>query len=805
MIFTIYFPEYSPEEKLQEDNDCEFERASRFIESHPTLLSDIQHDSSLYLQSVISHDVDTGVPIGVTAESASSSDLLYKGARITVEESVYATISFCQSEHISGSGLGRLLGLIEIHCPENNKLLKTDHMFFKKLESVDTPFEVTHYCSRCFKFRQSSKDLCDTCTDPKRKVDYFVKPPLKSQFDKKFSRKEFVESLRHKKNRTKQKEENYEDIYDGEVYKDAEKIYLKNEYGLTLMWYTDGIALYECSTFSLWPFFFVICELPIHERFKPENIIMGGLWGSHEKPHPNIFLQAVTSELIELRNGTEFSVHGLDVKVPICICLLCGTADGPAKAAFLNLKTHMGFFSCPKCLIEGQKDLDSEDVMVFPHQEVLIPRTEENYQEHLDKAQELKRKKKTTKDPTSFMGVKGPTLLTHMLPFCPFRTTGIDSLHCIYLGVMKNLLTLLFDSKFKEKPFSLFSKTKEVNDVIQAIQLPHFVQREILPVDKIAFMKGSVLRNFFFHFMLPVFYKIMKDEYFDNIVDLVKGVSLLNTDSVSKNDIALSDQHLTAFCKNFQRLYGLRRMTFNIHLLRHLPKCVEELGPLQIVSCFRLEEINGKLANLAHGTRHAGLQVASGLSLVSELARKVRKLPDGIAKSYCEFLMYKWKRLNIREKICDDIFVIGSFDDSSPYSEEIDEMLSQLYTDLFNAQIFTRLYKSNLMYVASSYGKGSRDSSFVKFSQGNESCFGEVLCFIKVSKPATYEPDVLAYIKRFTVSPFSDDHDINFMHRFVPSDGNVVVVPVSDLQTVCFKSVAKFLYVSELLNRFELE
>lgn len=559
------FTEYSEKDAFQEDSDSETVCAGRVIESCPVPLSDIQHDASVYVQSVISDDLDTGV----SGEPVNSCDLVYKGARLTVEESVYATISFCQSEHVSGRGLGRLLGLLDLHCPEDNNLLKTSHMFFKQLESVDTSFEVTHYCSLCFKFRQSSTNLCDTCTDPKRKVDYFVALPLKPQFEKLYSRPGFAESLKYKRNRTKINEDNYEDIYDAKTYKNAEQIFLKNDCDLSLMWYTDGIALYECSSFSLWPFFFVINELPPHERYKPENIIMAGLWGSHEKPHPNIFLQAVTAELIELRNGTDFFVYDSNDNVVVRICVLCGTADAPAKASFLNLKSHMGFFSCPKCLIKGKKDEDTGDVMVFPHQESLVPRTPENYQVHLDVTLELKRNKKTAKDPTSFMGVKGQTLLAKMLLLCLFQTTGIDSLHCIYLGVMKQLLTLLFDIKYKEKAFSLYAKIKEVNDMIAGLQLPHYVERELLPVDKLAFMKGSVLRNFLFYFMLPLFHKVMKDEYFENIVDLVKGVSLLNTDSVSKVDVSLSRQHLNNFCKKFELLYGLRHMTSNIHLLRH--------------------------------------------------------------------------------------------------------------------------------------------------------------------------------------------------------------------------------------------
>ena len=232
---------------------------------------------------------------------------------------------------------------------------------------------------------------------------------------------------------------------------------------------------------------------------------------------------------------------------------------------------------------------------------------------------------------------------------------------------------------------------------------------------------------------------------------------------------------------------------------------MEELGPLPLVSTFRLEEINGQLANLAHGTRHAGLQIASNLSIVSDLARKIRKLPDSAAKSYCEYLLYKWKRLNIPEIISSDLFVIGGFDDSSAYCAEIEEKLSEIYSDLFNIQIFSRLYKTNMIYVASCYNRGSRDSSIVKYTNRiNETGFGEVLCFVKVFKPTTCEPDIFAYIKNIRVANFSDECDIRFIFRFVQSC-ETEVIPVRNLQTVCFKANTKSVYISVPLNKHELE
>ena len=552
--------------------------------------------------------------------------------------------------------------------------------------------------------------------------------------------------------------------------------------------------------------FFVINELPPEERFKPENLIMAGLWGSHEKPHPNIFLQAVHAEVADLRKGFEVNVNGLAVSVLVKVIPLWCTAHAPAKAAFLNLKSHMGYSSCPKCLIEGEKSDETGDVMVFPHQDILPPRNEENYQVQLNTVYQMRKEKRVSKkESPSFQGVKGPTLLSYMLVFCLFKTTGIDSMHCLFLGVLKQLLILWFDTKFKDEPFTLHRKLKQVNDLLLGLQLPHFVERNFVPVDKTDFMKASVLRNLFFYALLPVMQTVMENEYFSNLVDLVKGVSLLNTDSVSAADIELSDKILTRFCKNFQMLYGKRHMSSNVHLLRHLPSCVQELGPLQIVSCFGLEGANGKLANLAHGTRHAGLQIAKHLSILSDLAGKIEKLPDGIAKTYCEQLMYKWKRFNIRDKISADLFVIGSYDSNSVYIQDIEDRLSELYSGMFHVLTFSRLYKRKLIYVTSSYSRGSRNSSVVHYMHDSQYFYGEALCFFSVYLPTHCEPDVYCYIRRAQVLPFSENIDIPHIVRCSYMNGTIDIVPVRNLETVCFRVNAKVLFFSKPLNKHELE
>ena len=54
---------------------------------------------------------------------------------------------------------------------------------------------------------------------------------------------------------------------------------------------------------------------------------------------------------------------------------------------------------------------------------------------------------------------------------------------------------------------------------------------------------------------------------------------------------------------------GERNMTMNVHNLLHLPRVVENLGPLWAHLCFPFESANGELLKLFHGSQAVEKQV----------------------------------------------------------------------------------------------------------------------------------------------------------------------------------------------------
>ena len=49
--------------------------------------------------------------------------------------------------------------------------------------------------------------------------------------------------------------------------------------------------------------------------------------------------------------------------------------------------------------------------------------------------------------------------------------------------------------------------------------------------------------------------------------------------------------------------------TMNVHMLKHIPACVVNWGPLWAYSCFHFESVNGHLKAHYHGTQAMNFQV----------------------------------------------------------------------------------------------------------------------------------------------------------------------------------------------------
>lgn len=256
---------------------------------------------------------------------------------VTLYEGFLAVLCFSLRHSITGAALIDLLQLISLFQPN---LKNTSLYYFRKiLSGFEKPFLYHYFCGFCFKGVQNKNSKCNNndIIHPKKSkkqgVDYFIEIPIIWQLQKLFERKDLFNLVTTY--RFHRKESFAGDIYDGKIYQ-KHKEFFSNPHNFSLMWYSDGVPVYKSTKKSLWPIYFVINELPPDERFKLENMLIGGFWfGS--KVQPNLLLKPMMSTFRELLEGISITPYGKNEPVKMKGIVIVGTGDLPAKSSFLGI------------------------------------------------------------------------------------------------------------------------------------------------------------------------------------------------------------------------------------------------------------------------------------------------------------------------------------------------------------------------------------------------------------------------------------------------------------------------------------
>ena len=128
---------------------------------------------------------------------------------------------------------------------------------------------------------------------------------------------------------------NIEDIFDGKLYKEHFKPngILSFKQNISLLWNTDGIPVFKSSNYSLWPFYFIINELPYRLRMCKQNSLVRGLWLGSSKPNMQLFLRPIHKVLSKLESvGMKVcaKIEGTYGDIVTKVILLVGTCNLPA-------------------------------------------------------------------------------------------------------------------------------------------------------------------------------------------------------------------------------------------------------------------------------------------------------------------------------------------------------------------------------------------------------------------------------------------------------------------------------------------
>lgn len=711
---------------------------------------------------------------------------LYTGANITAAVSYLLIMAFVIRHGLTGEALIDLLQLIELHCLLPNSCAKSAYFFHKYFIDYKIALKKHYYCKACLALLSIPGEDCPNCGDiVVQDQPFFIELPIAEQLKAMLTRPQFYEKVTsYRLIRQKQCDRNYEDIYDGALYRDA--IASDNKNTISLTWNTDGKPLFKSSKYSVWPLYFVINELPFIDRLKQENMLLAGLWYGKVKPAMHTYLEPFAIALRDLET-TGIQVHPPASITPVTlkVILLLGTCDKPAKCMVQNFMQFNGEYGCSRCLNPGKniKIGKSGHTHVYPFETNISLRTHEHTKECAKQAKDSGQ---------AVHGVKGLSWFSTLPTFDLIRGTMIDYMHTVCArksGVVCLLLNLWFNSKNSSKPWYIGKFRRSIDNSLLKIKPPNVVSRVPRSITEKDKWKASEFRNWLLFYSVPLLQGILLPLYFNHYLIFVSAMYTLLQASISPEDLITAEALLYVFVQKMGVLYGERTMTSNVHDLLHLPQCVRDGGPVFHYSCFFFEDFNRRIANFFHGTQEIPQQIMSRAAFICKMPELNRGVLTNfpIAEALYGHMTETQKYPAYKSVIGNGIYRLGAVQMqplSPTLQHKIAEFLGLADFSATEVECFTRIcIKDKICIDSMCYTRAKkRCSHCIKYWRNGVQRFGLVKFF------CTMESEALAIVEELSqTGPFKSDIGIVLNHIIVTSSEAVseVVIHVSHILCKC--------------------
>lgn len=512
--------------------------------------------------------------------------------KLTKDEIMMLIVSFFVRYNLTKGALVDLLKVI--NAIFDFKILPETHYKFTKYFNNILKCTRQYYCLKCKLFLgeltlfEQKTVICENCNSTSKK--YFITNSVSEYVQDIVSNN--LEAITQY---SKQLNNNFlQDISQGSCIKDMQK-YFGKFYSISFN--TDGIATFKSNVKkSLWPIIVTLNELPPHLRFLKKNIIIAGLWLDSESPPMELFLKPFCNELKRLFH------EGISIKNNIFkIICTTGCADSVARCKLLNSKQFNGKFGCTYCKHPGVlvKIGGSKQLRFLSDTDGEIRTISVTLKEM--KEAELLRK--------PICGIKGFSILTSIPKFNIIFGLPVDIMHGVFLGVAKGLSELWFDQKHHRKPFYLGNKTNKVDDILVEYHPYSEISRYPRQISQRHNWKANEWMNWMLYFALPSLIDILPQQFLEHFLILVSTISRLLRDNIDHKTLDKCEKDLREFVINYETLYGVKKMVYNVHLLLHVVDCVRHFGPLWGFSLFPYENMNGFLKDCIKGPKEPLLQI----------------------------------------------------------------------------------------------------------------------------------------------------------------------------------------------------
>lgn len=166
------------------------------------------------------------------------------------------------------------------------------------------------------------------------------------------------------------------------------------------------------------------------------------------------------------------------------------------------------------------------------------------FQDRTDK-EALSDMKEAVRTGTIVRGVKGPSPLINLPGFSPIWSWCPDYMHCILLGVARQITELWFSQVGADFYCGRPSSMAVLNERLCSVKMPGCINRWSRPWMLRKYWKAFKLQYWLLYYSIPCFTGLLSSLDLDHWALLVAGVFLLLKDSVSQHEINESTKLLT--------------------------------------------------------------------------------------------------------------------------------------------------------------------------------------------------------------------------------------------------------------------
>lgn len=696
-----------------------------------------------------------------------SDDCLFPGSSITRQCYSSLAWAFCLKHSLTAVAVEDLIELINTAIP--NALPATPYLFKKnRLDSIE--YSTNFVCPHCFAYVGETLPENGLCVDCSGQLDIKMLQRTSSYFLSLSVADQLSQLL-----------ENEHVCY---CHPKQTTTFSIPPADISLSCNIDGVPVFKSSKVSMWPVLLSVNEVPFNKR--TETMILKSLWFASSKPRIDSYLRPLIEELKILQaDGVQWKdAHGniLTTKCTLTMCI----CDSVARPMVQNVIQFNGLYGCSYCKHKGEMiKKGSGHVRVYPADSGLHPpRTKDESLEHA---------KLALKDGKPHFGIKGPCVLSELPQFNSVTGFPPDYMHCVCLGVVRQVVDILVDSVNHAQPFYLGDCIEEIDGYLLQQKPPNEIHRSPRSLSLRKYWKASEWRCFLLFYSVVVFKKLMKAKYFHHWLLLVNGIHVLLSTSVNQDTINYANRCLVKFVAQFHHLYGKINTSFNVHLLIHLSESVRIFGCLQKQSAFVYEDACGRLLRLFHGTQGVPKQIVKNFRAQQNLLSFLKAPEEAERVANVDLFHQMHSRIKLTTKAVRLGYGCVAFGPPRKYcltvedTRAIEQFAHESCTSVTvedTVVTYERFTYDNHMYTSYTYCLSrKRNNSVVQLKSG---VFGQIRRLVVLGTSG--DPFVLIDIFRIKRSRYVDSFVgssvTDFMHYVSQSDVIVACRP-DNLKSKC--------------------